>query len=205
MRDSVLSFFAKGANRDTVERIAGDLHVLLAQYMRALVLLGFVASVAYGVFFTLLGVPYAILLAAVTFPLEFIPMVGPLAGATIALLVVGLSGSHHLLVVVRVSPRIPLFSGLRCVPALFERRYETAPVAGDLWSPGGRLDRGHCRAVFFRFRCSRPCELSTDNYSTKRHLRSLRLTARLLGKDFRLPKALGTGLRLQQPFLSVFE
>ena len=129
MRDSVLSFFAKGANRDTVERIAGDLHVLLAQYMRALVLLGFVASVAYGVFFTLLGIPYAILLAAVAFPLEFIPMVGPLAGATIALLVVGLSGSHHLLVVLVfllafrffqdyvVSPRL-LSAGMKLHPLL---------------------------------------------------------------------------------------
>ena len=67
--------------------------------MRALVLLGVVASLSYGVFFSLVGVPYGILLAAVAFPLEFIPMVGPLAGATIVLLVAGLSGSHHLLAI----------------------------------------------------------------------------------------------------------
>ena len=96
---SVLGFLAKGARRDTVERIAADLHVLLAQYMRALVMLGVVASLAYGLFFSMIGVPYAILLAAVAFPLEFIPMVGPLAGAVIVLLVAGLSGSHHLLAI----------------------------------------------------------------------------------------------------------
>ena len=97
MRSSVLAFLAKGSRRDMVERIAADLHVLLAQYMRALVLLGVVASLAYGLFFSIMGVPYGILLAAVAFPLEFIPMVGPLAGAVIVLLVAGLSGSHHLL------------------------------------------------------------------------------------------------------------
>jgi len=97
MRSSMLSFLAAGARRDTVERIAADLHVLLAQYMRALVFLGVVASLAYGLFFYMMGVPYGILLAAVAFPLEFIPLVGPLAGATIALLVAGLSGSYHLL------------------------------------------------------------------------------------------------------------
>jgi predicted PurR-regulated permease PerM len=97
MRSSVLGFLAEGSHRDTVERIAADLNVLLAQYMRALVLLGVVASLAYGLFFSILGVPYGILLAAVAFPLEFIPMVGPLAGAVLVLLVAGLSGSHHLL------------------------------------------------------------------------------------------------------------
>jgi len=99
MRAAVLGFLAEGSSRDTAERIAADLHVLLAQYMRALVLLGAVASLTYGIFFSLLGVPYGILLAAVAFPLEFIPMVGPLVENSIVLLVVGLSSSHHLLAV----------------------------------------------------------------------------------------------------------
>jgi predicted PurR-regulated permease PerM len=76
-----------------------DLHVLLAQYMPALVLLAVVVSLAYGLFFSMIGVPYGLLLAAVAFPLEFIPMVGPLAGAVIVLLVAGLSGSPHLLAI----------------------------------------------------------------------------------------------------------
>jgi predicted PurR-regulated permease PerM len=97
MLSSVVGILAAGSRRDTVERIAADLHVLLAQYMRALVLLGVVASLAYGLFFSIMGVPYGILLAAMSFPLEFIPLIGPLAGATIVLLVAGLSGSHHLL------------------------------------------------------------------------------------------------------------
>src|SRR5208282_3309201 len=99
MRISVLGILAAGARRDMAEKIAADLHVLLAQYMRALVLLGIVAALAYGLFFSIVGVPYGILLAAFAFPLEFIPIVGPLAENTIVLLVTGLSGSHHLLAV----------------------------------------------------------------------------------------------------------
>ncbi|MGO8816555.1 MAG: AI-2E family transporter [Terriglobia bacterium] len=129
IRGSVLGLFSGWARHDAVERIAGDLHVLLAQYMRALVSLGVVASVAYGLFFSLIGVPYGILLAAVAFPLEFIPMVGPLTGAVIVLLVAGLSGSHHLLWILAflvafrffqdyvVSPHL-LSSGMKLHPLL---------------------------------------------------------------------------------------
>jgi len=99
MLSSVVGILAAGDRRDMVERIAADLHVLLAQYMRALVLLGVVASLSYGLFFSMVGVPYGILLAAAAFPLEFIPMVGPLVGATVVILVAGLSGSHHLLAI----------------------------------------------------------------------------------------------------------
>jgi predicted PurR-regulated permease PerM len=129
IRHSLLSFLAEGTHRDKAERIAADLHVLLAQYMRALVFLGIVASVAYGLFLSLMGVPYAFLLAAVAFPLEFIPLVGPLAGGAIVLLVAGLSGSHHLLWILAfligfrffqdyvVSPRL-LSAGMNLHPLL---------------------------------------------------------------------------------------
>lgn len=60
MHDVVLSFLAEGPHRTTADRIGEDLHVLLAQYMRALVILGCVAAVCYGVTFALIGVPYAI-------------------------------------------------------------------------------------------------------------------------------------------------
>ncbi|MGA9208274.1 MAG: AI-2E family transporter, partial [Terriglobales bacterium] len=87
IRISVLGILAEGSRRDMINEIAADLHLLLAQYMRALVLLAVAVFLAYGVFFSLLGVPYGLLLAATAFPLEFIPMVGPLAGSAIILLV----------------------------------------------------------------------------------------------------------------------
>jgi predicted PurR-regulated permease PerM len=96
IRSSVLGILAEGSRRDMIQEIAADVHLLLAQYMRALVLLAAATFVAYGSFFSLFGVPYGILLAAIAFPLEFIPMLGPLAAAAIILIVATLSGFHHL-------------------------------------------------------------------------------------------------------------
>jgi predicted PurR-regulated permease PerM len=89
--------FAKGSRRNELQEIAADVHVLLAQYMRALVLLSTSVFVAYGLFFFLIGVPFGILLAAVAFFLEFIPVLGPLTAAVAILMVAGLSGFQHLL------------------------------------------------------------------------------------------------------------
>lgn len=54
------------------------------------------AFTAYGLFFFLIGVPYGILLAAIAFLLEFIPLLGPLLAAVAILMVAGLSGFPHL-------------------------------------------------------------------------------------------------------------
>jgi predicted PurR-regulated permease PerM len=125
---SVLGVLAEGSRRDTVERIAADLHVLLAQYMRALVLLGVVTSLAYGLFFLLIGVPYGILLAAVAFPLEFLPMVGPLAGGAIVLLVAGLSGFHHLLGILAFLIAFRLFQDYVVSPHLLSAGMKLHPL-----------------------------------------------------------------------------
>ena len=77
--------------------IADDLDVLVGRYMRALLILGLATVVAYGVCFSLLGVPYGLLLASVAGVMEFVPVLGPLAAAVIVLAVAGLSGYAHLL------------------------------------------------------------------------------------------------------------
>ena len=49
-RNSILEMLAKGSRRDEIQEIAADVHLLLAQYMRALVLLASAAFAAYGCF-----------------------------------------------------------------------------------------------------------------------------------------------------------
>ena len=77
--------------------IADDLDVLVGRYMRALLLLALATMIAYGVFFTLLGVPYGLLLASVSGVMEFVPVLGPLVAAIMIVAVAGLSGYAHLL------------------------------------------------------------------------------------------------------------
>ena len=145
IRSSVLGILAEGSRRDMINEIAADLHLLLAQYMRALVLLAAAVFLAYGVFFSLLGVPYGILLAAIAFPLEFIPMVGP----------AGRIGHHFIgcrlerLSSSALDPwlpgRVPRFPGLFLVAAPAQCRHATPSPGHHLRSPRRRLYRRHRR------------------------------------------------------------
>jgi predicted PurR-regulated permease PerM len=128
IRSSVMGILAEGSRRDMITEIAADLHLLLAQYMRALVLLAAAAFLAYGVFFFLLGVPFGILLAAIAFPLEFIPMVGPLAGSAIIMLVAGLSGFHHLFWILGFLAAFRVFQDYVLSPRLLSAGMELHPL-----------------------------------------------------------------------------
>ncbi len=92
IKASILSFFDSGPRRRFIDEMMGDVHVLLAQYMRALMLLAAASFVSYGVAFSIMGVPYAMLLAVLGGVLEFIPMIGPLTAAAAAILVAAVSG-----------------------------------------------------------------------------------------------------------------
>lgn len=86
--------------RTLAEEILDDLHLLVALYIRALVLLAMAAFGSYSIALSALGVPYAVLLAGIAGVLELVPFVGPLTAAVLALLVAGLSGYAHLLWIV---------------------------------------------------------------------------------------------------------
>jgi predicted PurR-regulated permease PerM len=116
------------ARRGVLAGIAADLNVLLAQYMRALVLLGLAAAVAYGTFFTIMGVPYAVLLAALAFPLEFIPMLGPITSSAIILLVTGFSGYPHVLAIAVFLAVFRIFQDYVLAPYLMSAGMELHPL-----------------------------------------------------------------------------
>jgi predicted PurR-regulated permease PerM len=128
IRHSVLGAVAAGPRRDRIDEVAAELNVLFAQYMRALVLLAAAAFVAYGSFFSLFGVPYGMLLAAIAFPLEFIPMVGPFAGAIVILAVAGLGGYQHLLWIVAFLAAFRVFQDYVLSPLLLSEGMELHPL-----------------------------------------------------------------------------
>jgi predicted PurR-regulated permease PerM len=127
-RTSLLEMFAEGSRRDEIKGIAADVHLLLAQYMRALVLLAAVAFAAYGLFFFLVDVPYGILLAAIAFFLEFIPVVGPLVTAAAVLMVAGLSGFPHMLWILIFLAAFRIFQDYVLSPQLMSKSAKLQPV-----------------------------------------------------------------------------
>ncbi len=78
--------------RALVDTIFSDLHTLLSQYIRALVLLSIATFIFYTGFLSIVGVPYPVLLAGVAAVLEFIPAVGPLIGGVTIVLVAATGG-----------------------------------------------------------------------------------------------------------------
>lgn len=127
-RSSLLKMLAAGSRHDEIKEIAADVHVLLAQYMRALVLLAATVFTAYGLFFFLIGVPYGILLATIAFFLEFIPVVGPLAAGITVLIVAGLSGFQHLLWILVFLAVFRIFQDYVLSPRLMSKGAKLQPV-----------------------------------------------------------------------------
>jgi predicted PurR-regulated permease PerM len=94
IRDGLEKIFARQA---IGQRVVEDLDHLLGRYIRALLLLSAAALAAYSIFLALMGVPYALLLAAVAALLEFVPVFGPLLSALIILIVASLAEYPHVL------------------------------------------------------------------------------------------------------------
>ncbi len=85
------------ASRPKAEQVLHDEHNLLSQWTRATVLVSIVTVFIYGIGYSLLGVPYSVLLAMIVFPFEFVPMIGAPIGFLIVLGVAVFTGYHGFL------------------------------------------------------------------------------------------------------------
>ena len=94
--DDAVEHVPSGPKRSMVRGILGDIDTLLGQYIRALVLQALSAFALYSLFLGFTGAPYAVLLAGIAAPLEFIPVMGPLAAGVITAFVAGIAGYTHL-------------------------------------------------------------------------------------------------------------
>jgi predicted PurR-regulated permease PerM len=99
IRLHILGLVEAGRWRSLADSLLDDIHRLLAHYMRALVLLSLATFTAYSVFFTIMGVPFGVLLAVIAMLLEFIPMIGPLTAAVVIVIVAAVSSTHVLAVI----------------------------------------------------------------------------------------------------------
>jgi predicted PurR-regulated permease PerM len=97
MRDEIVIGLVEERRRPVVDNILEDINLLLGEYIRALVLLSVASFAANSLFLAFSGAPYAVLLAGLAGIGEFVPVVGPAAGALIIVLVTSLSGYSHVL------------------------------------------------------------------------------------------------------------
>ena len=80
------------ASRTLVTSVTKDAHVLIQEYMKALVFQCVAVLLAFGLALSLMRVRYAIILAFCTFGLEFVPLLGPLAAGV---LIIGVCEFNH--------------------------------------------------------------------------------------------------------------
>jgi predicted PurR-regulated permease PerM len=100
IRDHILDLVDSGPRRVLLDDLMADVHLLLAHYMRALVVLSVAAFSAYSIAFSIMGVPYAVLLAAIGGLLEFIPMLGPLTAGVLIVIVGAIAGANVLTIII---------------------------------------------------------------------------------------------------------
>lgn len=126
IRDGFLEMLDTG--QEAAKETLADVHTLLLQYMRALLFLCCATFISFSIVLTAMGVPYSILLAAIAFPLEFVPLVGPLTAAVIIVTVSLVTGYPHLLWLIVYLGLYRLFQDYVLSPHLMSQGVELHPL-----------------------------------------------------------------------------
>lgn len=94
--NAIVDQLSRRRQRAFMTALFQDIHDVLASYIRAQIALTALGTGMYLVGFELLRVPYAIALGVVAGLLEFIPVVGPIIGSLIVLVVAFMANYHYI-------------------------------------------------------------------------------------------------------------
>jgi len=126
IRDGFLDFLDKG--RKAADDTLFDAHTLLLQYMRALLFLCLATLIVFTTVLNVMSVRYATLLAAIAFPLEFVPLVGPLIAAALIIGVSAFSGYPHMVGLIVFLGIYRIFQDYVLSPHLMSKGVELHPL-----------------------------------------------------------------------------
>ena len=115
-------------HRGVVIEIYSDLRVLLAQYVRALMILSLITFICYAAFLAITGAPYAVLLAGLAAVCEIVPAVGPFIAALTILGVVIISGYTKWLLMLGFFVIYRIFLDYMVQPTLMSAGVQVHPV-----------------------------------------------------------------------------
>jgi predicted PurR-regulated permease PerM len=104
------------------------LNTLLSSYVRALALLSLATLVVYGLVLSLMGVPFALLLAGVAAVLEVIPVLGPLVAAAAIVGVALFSGYEHVGWIIAFIGGYRVFQDYMLNPWLMSEGVDVPPI-----------------------------------------------------------------------------
>ncbi len=128
IRRAVLDTIDGRRDRSLLDQILNDIHSLLRNYLRALVLLSIASFIAWVIFLGVMGYSYEFLLAGLAAIGEFIPVIGPAVVGVVMLLVCGISGSGSLLWIVIFWGCFRVFQDYVLNPYLMSSGVEVHPL-----------------------------------------------------------------------------
>jgi predicted PurR-regulated permease PerM len=131
-RRTILLALPRGRLRGRGAEVFEDINDALAAYMRAALLGCLLVGVLCTIGFVLIGVPYALLFGVVAGLLEFIPLVGPLAAALGATLVVSFHSINQAMWVAAFLGALRLVQDYVVFPRVVRRGIHMHPL-GVIW------------------------------------------------------------------------
>lgn len=128
IRVAVIGSMLDREDRTTLRQIVDEIHEVLRNYIRALVMLSIASFTAWIMFLSLMRYPYELLLAGIAGVLEFIPVFGPAAALVIILIVCAVSGSGGLIWIIVFWACYRVFQDYIFNPYLMSARVEIHPL-----------------------------------------------------------------------------
>ena len=125
----LLSFVHSRPQREFLEGVLGDLNQMLAQFIRAQLMLAALSFIAYLAFLAIARVPYALVLGTAGGLMEFIPVVGPLVAATVILSVALLMSYPHWIILLIFLAAWRMLQDYVISPRIMGQSMELHPLA----------------------------------------------------------------------------
>ena len=127
--DAIVDTVPDRGQRRLTRQILADVHSVLQNYVRALVILALITFAVYSVVLKVVGVEYELLLAGLSAVLEFIPVIGPAIALVVIVIVSLVTGSGGLLWIVVFWGVYRLFQDYVLNPYLMKSGLEIHPLA----------------------------------------------------------------------------
>jgi predicted PurR-regulated permease PerM len=128
IRDALIGSVDSKRDRTLLEQILDDIHLLLRNYIRALVMMSVSSFIGWVLFLSIMRYPYELLLAGIAGLLEFIPVIGPSAAIILMLIVYGITGAGGLLWIVIFGLSYRFFADYVLSPYLMSSGVEIHPL-----------------------------------------------------------------------------
>jgi predicted PurR-regulated permease PerM len=120
--------FVKPRHEPVWRKLLDDVHDVLAHYVKALALLSIATFTTYSIAFALMGLSYALFLAAMAAVLELVPLAGPLLALVAALIVAMVTGYEHFWWILAFGAAYRVFQDYVLSPALMSGRVDVHPL-----------------------------------------------------------------------------